>query len=145
MKNKKIFSAVIVVAVISLLSCNTAPGPLKIGVDNCYFCKMTISNAKFGAEIVTNKGKLFKFDDVHCLIDYLKTNDLQQTEVKDIYITDFSGNHNLINIKQALLLKSDALRSPMGGNIAAFENTDSLKFVQQHYKGVVVNWNELNK
>lgn len=135
----------ILFAAINLLSCNTAPEPLKLGVDNCYFCKMTISDAKFGAEIITNKGKLFKFDDVHCLTGYLKTNDLQQAAIKDIYITDFSGNHNLINIKQALLLKSDALRSPMGGNIAAFENTDSLKFVQQRYNGVVVNWNELNK
>jgi copper chaperone NosL len=145
MKNKNIFSVTIVVAVISLLSCNTAPGPLKVGVDNCYFCKMTISDAKFGAEIVTNKGKQFKFDDVHCLIGYLKTNDLQQAAIKDIYITDFTGNHYLINIKLALLLKSDALRSPMGGNVAAFENADSLKFMQQHYRGAVVNWNELIK
>jgi copper chaperone NosL len=144
MKNKNIFSVIIVAAII-LLSCNTAPGPLKLGVDNCYFCKMTISDAKFGAEIVTNKGKQFKFDDVHCLIGYLKTNDLKQVAIKDIYITDFTGNHYLINIKQALLLKSDALRSPMGGNIAAFENADTLKFMQQHYEGAVVNWNELIK
>lgn len=145
MKNRNIFSVIIVVAATSLLSCNSAPGPLKVGVDNCYFCKMTISDAKFGAEIVTNKGKQFKFDDVHCLIGYLKTNDLQQAVIKDIYITDFTGNHYLINIKQALLFKSDALRSPMGGNIAAFENADSLKFMQQHYQGNVVNWNELIK
>lgn len=145
MKNKNIFSVIIFVAAISLLSCNTTPGPLKLGIDNCYSCKMTISDVKFGAEIVTNKGKQFKFDDVHCLIGYLKTNGLQQGAIKDIYITDFTGNHNLINVKQALLFKSDALRSPMGGNIAAFENVDSLKFIQQHYQGAVVNWNELIK
>ena len=38
-------------------SCNAGPVPIKPGKDNCQFCKMTISDIRFGAEIITAKGK----------------------------------------------------------------------------------------
>ena len=59
---------------ISLLlsSCSAGPVPLKPGTDNCEFCKMTISDIRYGAEIITKKGKIFKFDDPQCAISFLK-------------------------------------------------------------------------
>ena len=132
-------------AAINLLSCNTAPEPIKVGTDNCYFCKMTISDDRFGAEIVTAKGKVYKFDDTHCLLSYLKTKDLPEANIKAIYLTDFNGQHQLLNTQKALLLKSDLLHSPMNGNIAAFENADSLKLMQQKFPGEIVNWDVLLK
>ena len=50
---------------LSLSSCSTAPQPIRIGQDNCDFCKMTISDNRFGAEIITKKGKVYIFDDEH--------------------------------------------------------------------------------
>jgi hypothetical protein len=50
----------------------------------------------------------------------------------------------LILKKNALLLKSDLLRSPMAGNIAAFDNRDSLKKIQQINNGNIVTTEELN-
>jgi len=128
-----------------LSSCNTGPEPIKTGIDNCYFCKMTISDPRFGAEIVTKKGKIYKFDDTHCLLAYLKTNDIPADNIKDTYLSNFCAKQQLLNVKQALLLKSDEIRGPMGGNIAAFEQADSLKKIQERFHGTAVNWNELNK
>jgi hypothetical protein len=42
-----------------------------------------------------------------------------------------------------LLLKSEALHSPMAGNVAAFDNTDSLKIIQQKFAGETVSWDAL--
>ncbi len=130
---------------INISSCTIQPEPIKTGIDNCYFCKMTISDEKFGAELITPKGKVYKFDDVHCILNYLKTKDVAAENIKDIYLTNFCGSHQLVNINQSSLLKSETLRSPMAGNIAAFDNKDSLLKVQQHYPGAKVNWNELIK
>ncbi len=127
----------------SLSSCNAGPEPIKIGADNCYFCKMTISDAKFGAELVTKKGKIYKFDDIHCILSYLKTDAAKPEKIKDIYLSDFCANHQLINSNTSLLLKSDNLKSPMNGNVAAFDNNDSLQKMQQRFGGSKVNWNEL--
>lgn len=130
---------------VSLASCTAGPEPIKAGIDNCYFCKMTVTDERFGAELVTKKGKLHKFDDIHCLLAYLKTNDTPPATIKDIYLTNFSGNHQLITVNNVLLLKSEDLRSPMAGNMAAFDNKDSLKTAQQHFAGTIVNWKDLQQ
>ncbi len=134
---------ILFLSLLSISSCNAGPEAIIAGKDNCYFCKMGVSDARFGAEIVSKKGKVFKFDDMHCLLAYLKKNELPQDKIKDIYLTNYSGNHQLIPETEALMMKSELLRSPMGGNIAAFDNRDSLKKIQELDSGFVITWNEL--
>src|SRR5436190_9596753 len=133
-----------VLIMINLSSCNTSPESIKIGKDNCSFCKMTITDARYGAEIVTKKGKVCKFDDSHCIVSYLKK-EIKENEVDEIYFTDFSSDHKLINVKNALLFKSNGLNTPMGGNVAAFSSKESLQNLSGQYKGVEVSWADLNK
>lgn len=129
----------------TMISCNIGPEPLKTGVDNCHFCKMTISDVRFGAEIVTKKGKIYKFDDTHCILAYLKTKDLAPGDIKNTYLTNYAGSHQLIEVNNAFLLSSAELRSPMGGNVAAFDNKDSLLVIQKRFPGNEVTWNDLVK
>lgn len=126
-------------------SCNAGPQPIKTGVDNCHFCKMTISDVRFGAELVTKKGKVFKFDDAHCILNFLGSKAVEQKDIKNIYFTNYAGTHQLIDVNNALLLKADELRSPMGGNIAAFDNKDSLAVIQKRFNGNSISWNDLYK
>ncbi|MBP6431271.1 MAG: nitrous oxide reductase accessory protein NosL [Ferruginibacter sp.] len=130
---------------ITISSCNAAPEPIKIGVENCHFCKMTISDEKFGAELITKKGRIYKFDDAICIVNYLKTKDVEQSNIKNIYFTNFIDNHQLINVDNVSFFKSDNLRSPMNGNIAAFDNIDGLKKVQQSMQGNIITWEQLVK
>ena len=141
--NKLATATVVFFFMLSFSSCNAGPQQIKMGADNCYFCKMVISDERFGAEVVTAKGKIYKFDDVHCIISFLKTKEVAPTKIKDIYLTDFCSNHQFINVKQTVLLKSDILKSPMNGNIAAFDNTDSLIKMQQRYPGNIIDWAQL--
>ena len=43
-----------------LTGCNPKPEKIAIGKDACAECKMTIMDPKFGGEIVSKKGKVFK-------------------------------------------------------------------------------------
>ena len=108
---------------------------------------MTISDARFGGEIVTTKGKVYKFDDMHCMMSFMQEGKIAKPDIKEMYAVDFSGTHNLIKADESLLLfKCDALQSPMGGNIAAFNNRDSLAVLMKKYKkGIPLNWDELIK
>jgi copper chaperone NosL len=145
-KSKTVIStAIAFMLLVTVSSCNTGPEPLKTGVDNCYFCKMTISDVRFGAELVTKKGKVYKFDDAHCILNYLKTKDAAPGNTKNIYFTNYAGNHQLIDVNNAFLLHAQELRSPMGGNIAAFDNNDSLLTIQKRLPGNTVTWNDLIK
>jgi len=134
-------------ALISLFisSCNNGPQTIVLGKDHCDFCKMTISDARFGAEIITKKGRVFKFDDAHCILSFLQQKDFDRNEVKNIYFKDFSGEHSLIKSNEALFLKSENLKSPMEGNIDAFSNRDSLNKIMTEYKGNVMSWDNLWK
>jgi len=137
--------ALSIMLLLSCSSCNSGPQAIDPGVDHCYSCKMTISDVRFGAEIVTRKGKIYKFDDMHCLLSFLRSNMIEKEQALDVYLTNYSGDHQLINAKEAMMLKADDLRSPMGGNIAAFNNKDSMAGVMKKFPGNTINWSELNK
>jgi len=127
-----------------ITSCSRGPEPIVVGTDHCNFCKMKVSDNRFGAEIVTRKGKIFKFDDIHCMLSFMQSGNFDRASVQDVFLTDFSGRHELMKSLDAILLKSDSLRAPMGGNIAAFRSNDSLQYVEAQYKGSVLHWNDLN-
>jgi copper chaperone NosL len=128
-------------------SCSPGPKPIEYGQEACSYCTMTISDPHFGGEIITTKGKAYKFDDMHCLLSFLQEGKIAKPDIKEMYAVNFSGDHDLIKVDESLLLfKCDALKSPMGGNIAAFNNSDSIAVLMAKYKkGIPLNWDELIK
>lgn len=126
-------------------SCSTEPVPIRIGKDNCDFCKMTISDKRFGAEIVTKKSKVYKFDDSHCVLRFLKESDIKSQDIAGIYFVDFNSPHNLIDANKAFFLQSPNLKSPMNGNIAAFSRQDSLENSLPKFYGNSITWEDMQK
>jgi copper chaperone NosL len=144
-KNKRIRPSSLIILLfvaISISSCSHSAQPIKPGTDNCSFCKMTISDEKYGAEIMTKKGKAYKFDDTHCLLSFLHG----QIETKDIaetYFTDFESPHKLLAVKDAYLFQSDELKTPMGGHVAAFSKEESVQQLAKQISGTTISWNQL--
>ena len=126
-----------------LSACSSGPQPIKYGTDGCDFCKMTISDNRFGGELITQKGKAYKFDDMHCLSSFLKSNYIEPNDIGEIYLVDFSRPGTLIVSKESFLLKSETLRSPMGANIAAFKEKDSMTKFSLQYPGEGISWETL--
>lgn len=139
---KKSVLSIFVVLLFGLISCNSGPQPIKLGTDACDFCKMTIADRNFGAEIITNKGKVYKFDDTHCLATFRKEN-IDSNIVKHVYFVNFLDPHNFIDADHVFLLKSSELHSPMGGNTAAFDSEEKLKITQQKVEGNQITLQQL--
>jgi copper chaperone NosL len=112
-------------------ACTPQPSPIQYGHDQCAFCKMTIMDQRFGAELVTTKGKVYKFDDLFCLHNFYKANGAKDAEYSHILVNDYSNPGALLDLRKAQLLKAASLRSPMAGNVAAFLTADALKAIQQ--------------
>jgi copper chaperone NosL len=123
--------------------CSVEPEPIKIGSDNCHYCKMGISDNKFGAEVITTKGKIFKYDELHCLRSEIEEGGLEMINIKDIYFTDFCDDHKLIKSENSFYLKSSEINAPMGGDIATFSKPESLKTYQKQLGGEEVTWNQI--
>jgi copper chaperone NosL len=140
-KVNKVTTACLIFIVSGLLySCNTHTQPIQFGKDNCDFCRMTLSDERFGAEIITSKGKVYKFDDLYCLVGFLKDGKVDTTK-SSYYLVDFA-NHQLQPAAGMYILKSDALRSPMHGNMAAFNTKENLTSAQKQFNGDIITWND---
>ena len=132
-----------IMAVSLMTGCSTGPQPIGYGKENCELCKMTIMDHHFATELITKKGKVFKFDDVHCLLEYVKVAEVNKAEVKAIYLMDYAVPGNFILADSAYLIKSDQLKTPMEGHIAAFRFADSMTHYLQKLPGVQVTWKQL--
>jgi copper chaperone NosL len=109
-----------------LVSCGTKEAqPIKINVDNCDFCKMSIANGKYGAEVITEKGRVYKFDDILCMVNYCKEN--SNTKIGAYYVNDFAQDNTLIPCENAFFLSGGTIQSPMNGGIIAFSNENDAK------------------
>lgn len=134
----------IVPVAILLMSCDTGPQPIKYGKEDCHHCKMKIIDDRFGSEIVTKKGKVFKFDAAECMIRYyLDLNNDQKHNVKEILVTDASERGLLINAITANYLISENFPSPMGADLSAFNKKEKAEEYQKEHSGDLYNWGAL--
>lgn len=126
-----------------MTSCSTNPTPIAAGSDQCSSCKMTISDPKFSSEIISKKGRIFKFDDTHCLLTFLHNKQIAEADVKAYYFTNFDNTNELLPVEKALFYKSEDFKSPMGGNVAAFANESAVQKIQESFKGTKMQWAEI--
>ena len=126
------------------LSCsNNSPQPIKYGREDCDGCKMTIADERFGAELITTKGKYYKFDDLSCMILFLDKATVNKEEIDKELVIDYPNRNKFLDVTQATYYVGEDVHSPMNGNAAAFSNkSDALKF-QQGKQGVIMNWKEV--
>lgn len=140
-KIPNINAMLILLTVLSISSCTSKVDDIQLGRDYCEFCKMKISDERFGAAILSKKGKTIKFDDIACMKEFIKAGEIEKSNIKEMYLTDFSNNHTLIQATHAFLLKSETFSTPMEGNTAAFSSEDSMKKIMNESGGNIVNWN----
>ena len=117
------------------------PRPIVVNKDICAYCKMTINNEQFCSQLVTQKGRIYVFDDLMCMISYKREND--QIAYDHFYIADFSNPSVFIDLEKAILIQSDSLRSPMGGNMSAFAIKDSAQVYKSIFGANDVAWSDL--
>lgn len=106
--------------ILGLLSCSIEPEPINFGNDHCAFCKMAIADPKYGAELVTDKGRIYKFDAIECMIPYM--NEHSNTKFSYIMAIAYDKPKTLKNVESLYFVKNEHFNSPMSENLAAFVN-----------------------
>ncbi len=127
----------------SISACNTKPEPFQAGKDVCHFCKMGISDTRFGGELITKKGKIYKFDDLHCMAGFLKVNDAVAKDISKTLAIDFDTPNEFIDVQAASFVTSPELKSPMGSNSAGFHSKQAAEKYASGKEAEISNWSEL--
>jgi copper chaperone NosL len=140
---KKAVAAIAILC--TLAACENKPAPISYGKDACDECRMTIMDPRFGAEIVTTRGRVFKFDDVHCIAKYVKAGKTKQEDIAQIVFVNYRNNNEFIDANTAIFVASPQLKSPMNSNAAAFRDQQSANAAALESKGRLTTWAELLK
>ncbi len=122
-------------------ACSIESEPIEYGKDACSFCKMNIVDRQHASEIVTKKGKVFKYDAIECMVRDIKKRN--EDEIALFLIVDYATPGKLVDATKSTYLISEAIPSPMGANLSGFENKESALKIQNEKKGDLYSWDEL--
>ena len=140
---KKALRNILILLSLGLLSCTPEPQPIRYGESTCAQCKMMIMDHKFGAEIVTQKGKTYIFDSIECLIAFYHSNIIEQTAIHSMWMTPYNEPGKLINATKGYYLISEDIPSPMGKFLSGYETREAAAKMQSERGGQIYSWEEL--
>lgn len=128
---------------ITVFACSIEQSPIDYGKDACNFCKMNIVDKQYASELVTQKGKAFKYDSIECMIREIKVFD--ENEIALHLISDYSNPGILVDAIKSTYLISEKLPSPMGANLTGFFLKEKALTIQKEKGGVIYSWFELKE
>ncbi|NNF01270.1 MAG: hypothetical protein HKN22_01155 [Bacteroidia bacterium] len=126
---------------LAISSCEIKPSDIEYNTDSCSECKMIISDPQFAAQIVTKKGRNYKFDAIECMLRDVNRRGI--ADLKYILVTTFDVPGKLMNARNASYLISKNIPSPMGGYLSAFSNIDEANKTQVQRTGTIHHWPEI--
>lgn len=146
MKGKKtIFLDIKVIALVIgsvMISCGSQDSGLpriRYGEETCDRCRMIISEKRFAAAYRTDSGALRKFDDLGCAILYPKE---QDETVAQLWGYDYEET-NWLDVRQAFLVHSSELLTPMGYGIAVLSTAEQATALAAKINGRIVQFDQL--
>lgn len=142
---KRMRPKTLVACLVLLLSAcsNAKPTPLIVNKDQCEFCKMTVADNRFGAESISKKGRIYKFDDIKCMIAFNKAN--EKINMTQQYVIDYSSKNQFIQVNKAWYIIHESIKSPMGSNTAAFAIKEAAMAQAKSISAELISWEQLNK
>lgn len=117
------------------VSCTVKVQPIEYGADDCDFCKMGIVDAKHAAQLVTTKGKNYKFDAIECMLHYLADTTHPEKEYQHILVADIRNPGTLIPAEQAHFIISKNIPSPMGAFLSATQTKEDAQKLLDEFTG----------
>jgi copper chaperone NosL len=120
----------------------TKPETIAYDADQCNYCRMQISDPRFGAELLTRHGRSVKFDSIECLVAFY-TQAVAANDVGSVWVSDFQHPGTLIEATHATFVDLGAGRAPMGRGWAAASTTDAAIKLRGSDARAVTHWGDL--
>lgn len=138
----KIVSLLVIATTVLLASCKRGYEPITYGEEACAHCKMTIVDDRFAAEVVDSKGKVYKFDDVLCMKQYISE---QKKEGDNLWFVEdyLRKQEGTLDATKAMYLKHEFFSSPMNGDYAAFVSAEDAQHFLDSLGITPLKWENL--
>lgn len=104
------------------------PQNVRLHTDECEYCKMVISDPQFVSQMVSDKGKSYKFDSVECMAAFAVQNG-DKTDQSAFYVSNYQNPDEWIPLEEAEIYQSEEVRSPMGLSLIAIKKEEDIQTV----------------
>jgi copper chaperone NosL len=132
-----------IAAVFALGACDSSPRPIVYDRDACDYCRMTISDRRFGGQVVSAKRRVRTFDSIECLATFVVSQDGIDVP-RQILVTDYDHPGVLVPAPGARFLRvSGPSSSPMAGGLVAFSPDADTAALQRRSGGELLTWNDV--
>src|SRR6266540_6500770 len=133
----------LIIGVTVLANCQKqSVGPVALAPeDTCSYCKMAISEKRYAAELIDSEGQAFKFDDIGCMANFIKS---KRNASKTIayFVMDYD-ERQWIKAEDAFYVRSSELRTPMNGGVVALKNESNAKEATGKFHGQVLRFKDI--
>ena len=106
----------------------------------CDYCKMIITRADFGGEILTTGGARLIFDSTECLAAYVLSRATLPQEIRTMVSIDHEAPRHRLRAEQACYLHSASLESPMAMNLSAYRSRARAEIARRRHPGGLLTW-----
>lgn len=141
--SRHVASIPFVLMTILFISCEPSVQAINYGQDGCSYCRMTIIEEHYGSELLTSKGKAYKFDSIECLAAFVIKDQVPSDKIHGVYFTDFEDAGNLYPLSEMIFVQASKLKSPMGLNLSAYRNQKTADDVALLYFGETMGWKQV--
>lgn len=133
-------AALVLVAVATACGSSTPPA-IAYGQADCTVCHMRIVDSRYGAEVVTAKGKVNQFESIECLANYAIT----VTGLRSILVTDFDHPGTLVDAATARFVRKNGPAGEMGGNLLALSGAVDSLSIRQRFGTAPLSWADVRQ
>ena len=127
--------------VLLVIGCQPEPKAIEYGHEACEYCRMTIVDDRYAAQLVSQKNKAYSFDAMECMIHF-KNENQGQTWAWEL-VTDYNRPKNMIAAENAVIVRSKQLPSPMGMYFTAVSNQEEAQKLQEQHGGKIYSYPEV--
>ena len=111
--------------------------------DMCSFCRMSISEKRYAAELIDDTGQVFKFDDIGCMANFINQK-RNNAPTAATFVMDFESRE-WMKAENAFYVRSAELKTPMNNGLVAFKNQSNAEAASTKYRGTVLSFGEVTK
>ncbi|MDQ0215525.1 copper chaperone NosL [Oikeobacillus pervagus] len=117
------------------------PVEINPDIDVCHVCNMSITETDFATEVIFEDGKVEKFDDLGCMIEYVKEH--KDEKIAKKYVKETKSG-DWIELEKASFAFDREFWTPMSYGVLPFRNEDEAKkYIQDEGTGRIISYDEL--
>ena len=112
------------------------------GSESCDYCRMAITDARYGTQLITTTGKTLRFDSIECLASYY-AGARDGGTVASVWMSDAAHPGVFVSSGNARFVRrAGSTGSPMGLGLTAF-GPDADDAALQREFGAIMSWSEV--